>query len=194
MNKSKLWRTVWTYPHLLSSCSIIPVAVWNKLIVRVSPDVPFFIALICSSLEIGFSLFDSFVTVNSYIAWKNHILKGRPEKDRGWLKYGIREARLQLISRWAKRCSRHYQRTKPHIEKFLESEFTNSKGTPVKPHSLYHEVPVKMPLGSSHCVICGAKTKLCCWGCGMDLQGIFPVCPTSKRDCFQQMHQIRNGI
>ena len=49
--------------------------------------------------------------------WKNHILKGRPEKERKWLKYGIREARLQLISRWAKRCSRHYQRTKPHKQK-----------------------------------------------------------------------------
>ena len=49
--------------------------------------------------------------------WKKHILKGRPEKERKWLKYGIREARLQLISRWPKRCSRHYQRTKPHKQK-----------------------------------------------------------------------------
>ncbi len=51
------------------------------------------------SLEIGFSLFDSFVVVNSFIAWRNHILKGKPEKQRTWKKCGIRAARLQLIAR-----------------------------------------------------------------------------------------------
>ena len=80
-----------------------------------------------------------------------------------------------------------------NIENSLQSEFTELKCTPVKPHSLYSEIPVKVALGSSHCVIC-AKTKLCCGGRGMALQGIFHVCPTSKRDCFQQIHQIRNGI
>ena len=32
--------------------------------------------------EIGFSLFDSFVVVNSFIVWRNYILKNRPEKER----------------------------------------------------------------------------------------------------------------
>ena len=37
--------------------------------------------------EIGFALFDSFAIVNSYIAWKNHILKGKPKKHRAYKKY-----------------------------------------------------------------------------------------------------------
>ena len=76
-----------------------------------------FVTHLYSIAEIGFSLFDSFVVVNSFIAWRNHVLKGRPEKERAWKKYGIREARLQLITRWAKRCSRHYQKTQPHKNK-----------------------------------------------------------------------------
>ena len=45
-------------------------------------------------VEIGFALFDSFGIVNSYIAWKNHILKGKPAKERKYVKFGIRETRL----------------------------------------------------------------------------------------------------
>ena len=70
-------------------------------------------------IEIGFALFDSYVVVNSFIAWRNHILSGRPTKERAYMKYGIREARLKLITRWAKRCSRHYQRTRSHKQKRL---------------------------------------------------------------------------
>ena len=55
--------------------------------------------------------------VNSFIAWRNHVLSGRPSKERSYKKYGIREARLNLITRWAKRCSRHYKRTQPHRQK-----------------------------------------------------------------------------
>ena len=68
-------------------------------------------------LEIGLALFDSYVVVNAFIAWRNHILSGRPEKERSWRKYGIRAARLSLITRWAKRCSRHYPPTQPHKNK-----------------------------------------------------------------------------
>ena len=49
--------------------------------------------------EIGFSLFDSFAIVNPYIAWRNHILKDKPENERKWRKYGVRAARLSLITR-----------------------------------------------------------------------------------------------
>ena len=69
------------------------------------------------TFEIGFSLFDSFAVVNAYIAWRNHILKDKPEKESKLQKYSIREARLKLIERWAKRCSRHYKRTRPHRNK-----------------------------------------------------------------------------
>ena len=133
-------------------------------------------------------------------------MKGRPEKERAWKKYGIREARLQLITRWAKRCSLHYERAQAHKKKRMRivtnrmSELPNPllmfelKGTPEKPGSKYHVQPLKMPAGSGHCVVCGKKTKLQCWGCAMELCGIFPVCPTSKRNCMQRMHQIRNEI
>ena len=66
------------------------------------------------AVEIGFSLFDSYAVVNPFIAWRNFKLKGRPEKERAWNKYGIREARLQLITLLCKRCSRHYKRTQLH--------------------------------------------------------------------------------
>ena len=55
--------------------------------------------------------------VNSYIAWRNHHLKGKPENQRKWVKYGMREARLELITRWAKRAMRHYPKTQPHKNK-----------------------------------------------------------------------------
>ena len=80
-------------------------------------------------LEIGLALFDSYVVVNAFIAWRNHILSGRPEKERSWKKYGIRAARLSLITRWAKRCSRHYPPTLPHKNKRqkLVNSFAKSK-------------------------------------------------------------------
>ena len=51
--------------------------------------------------------------------WRNHVLSGRPSKERAYKKYDIREARLKLITRWVKRCSRHYKRTQPHRQKRL---------------------------------------------------------------------------
>ena len=68
-------------------------------------------------VEIGFALFDSFALVNPFIAWRNQVLKDRSEKERSWVKYGIQEARLKLITRWAKRDSRHYEAMQPHKKK-----------------------------------------------------------------------------
>ena len=50
------------------------------------------------------------------ILWA-HILKGKPEKHRAYKKYSVREARLALIERWAKRAMRHYDRPQPHAKK-----------------------------------------------------------------------------
>ena len=55
--------------------------------------------------KIRFSLFDSYAVVNVFIAWRNFKLKGRPEKEQAYRKYGIRQARLDLIQRWC----RHYK-------------------------------------------------------------------------------------
>ena len=68
-------------------------------------------------VEIGFSLFDSYAVVNPFIAWRNFKLKGKPEKERAYRKYGIRQARLDLIQKWTKLCSRHYKETIPHKKK-----------------------------------------------------------------------------
>ena len=68
-------------------------------------------------VEIGFSLFDSYAVVNPFIAWRNFKLKGKPEKERAYRKYGIRQARLDLIQKWTKLCSRHYKVTLPHKKK-----------------------------------------------------------------------------
>ena len=72
-----------------------------------------------TNVEIGFSLFDSFAVVNAYIAWKNHVLKDKPdsEKLRKSIKYGVRNFRLKLIQRWAKKAMRHYAQTQPHKNK-----------------------------------------------------------------------------
>ena len=68
-------------------------------------------------VEIGFALSDSFAVVNPFIASQNQVLKDRPEKERSWVKYGVQEARLKLITRWAKRASRHCEATQPHKKK-----------------------------------------------------------------------------
>ena len=118
-------------------------------------------------VEIEFSLFDSYAVVNSFIAWKNFKLKGRPEKERAYRKYGIRQARLDLIHRWCKRCSRHYELTKPHKNKRLkrvmilcnnqlvETAHFELKSMPVKPGSRYHDEPANIPRGQGYCVMCG---------------------------------------
>ena len=157
-------------------------------------------------VEIGFSLFDSYAVINAFIAWRNFKLKGRPEKERAYRKYGIRQARLDLIQRWCKRCSRHYKATKPHKNKRLkrvmilcnnqlvETSYFELKSMPVKPGSRYHDEPADIPKGQGYCVVCGQKTWVQCWGCLLELKDVFPVCPTSVRDCFQKMHEMRNEI
>ena len=75
-------------------------------------------------VEIGFSLFDSYAVVNPFIAWRNFKLKGKPEKERAYRKYGIRQARLDLIQKWTKLCSRHYKETLPHKKKRIRLVIT----------------------------------------------------------------------
>ena len=155
-------------------------------------------------VEIGFSLFDSYAVVNPFIAWRNFKLKGKPEKERAYRKYGIRQARLDLIQKWTKLCSRHYKDTLPHKNKrirlvmpvMIEILSFEIKSRPVKPGSRYHDEPVKMPKGKGYCIVpgCGERTRFMCWGCCMDFPGVFPVCDTSKSDCFQKMHEMRNEI
>ena len=132
--------------------------------------------------------------------------KGRPEKERAYRKYGIRQARLDLIQRWCKRSSRHYKLTKPHKNKrmkrviilcnnqLVECTYFELKSMPVKPGSLYHGGPADIPRGQGYCVVCGTKTRLQCWGWLLELKDVFPVCPTSVRDCFQNMYAMRNDI
>ena len=153
-------------------------------------------------VEIGFSLFDSYAVVNPFIAWRNFKLKGRPGKERAYRKYGIRQARLDLIHKWSKLCSRHYEEISPHknkrvrlvIQVILENTYFEIKSRPVKPGSRYQDKPVKIPKGQGYCLVCGQKTRLMCWGCCIDFPGVFPTCPTSKSDCFQKLHEMRNEI
>ena len=44
-----------------------------------------------------------------------------------------------------------------------------------------------------YCVICGKRTRKMCWGCVIDTGQILPVC-TTRRDCHQRLHQMRNEI
>ena len=125
--------------------------------------------------------------VNAFIAWKNFKLKGRPEKERAYRKYGIRQARLDLIQRGCKRCSRHYKLTKPHKNKrvkrvmilcnnqLVETTYFELKSMPVKPGSLYHDEPANIPREQGYCVVCGKKTRLQCWGCLLELKDFFVV-------------------
>ena len=108
--------------------------------------------------------------VNAFIAW-NFKLKGRPEKERTYRKYGIRQVRLDLIQRWCKRCSRLCKLTKPHKNKRLKRvilpynkkmSIFELKSMPVKPGSLYHDEPVDTPKGQDYYVACGEKTRLQC--------------------------------
>ena len=156
-------------------------------------------------LEIGFSLFDSYVIVNAYIAWKNHILKGKPKAHHVRRKYQIRQVRLKLIHRWTKRCSRHYEATQPHRQKRLRTVNTflkephfvshyKARAKPVKPGSAYHDEPVKIPMGKGTCVICKKRTRWHCFGCCKELEGIYPVCSPSVRNCNELHHRARNEI
>ena len=77
---------------------------------------------------------------------------------------------------------------------FVENTYCELNSMLVKPGSMYHDEPAKIPRGHGYCVVCGKKTKLQCWGCLLELKDVFPVCPTSVRDCFQKMHDMRNEI
>ena len=132
-------------------------------------------------VEIGFSLFDSYAVVNAFIAWKNFKFKGRPEEERAYRKYGIRQARLNLIQRWCKRCSRHYKLTKPHKNKRLKRVIIPCNNEPaentyfwVEIHASEARVTVSrrassIPKGQGYCIVCGEKTRLQCWGCLLEL-------------------------
>ena len=154
---------------------------------------------------IGLSLFDSYVIVNSYIAWKNNIIKGEPESHHYCKKYQIRQVRLRLIQRWTKRCSRHYKATQPHRQKRLQivnipiaiihfDVHCNAKAKPVKPGSTYHDEPVLITRGQGTCLICNKKTRWHCFGCSKELEGIYPVCSPSVRNCNELHHRARNDI
>ena len=139
------------------------------------------------------------------IAWKNHVLKGKPKAHHVRRKYQIRQVRLKLIHRWTKRCSRHYEATQPHRQKRLRTVNTflkehhfvshyKAKAKPVKPGSAYHDEPVKIPMGKGTCVICKKRTRWHCFGCCKDLEGIYPVCSPSVRNCNELHHSTRNEI
>ena len=76
----------------------------------------------------------------------------------------------------------------------VETSYFELKSMPVKPGSRYHDEPADIPRGQGYCVVCGQKTWVQCWGCLLELKDVFPVCPTSVRDCFQKMHEMRNEI
>ena len=76
----------------------------------------------------------------------------------------------------------------------VETTYFELKSMPVKPGSLYHDEPADIPRGQGYCVVCGTKTILQCCGCLLKLKDVFPFCPTSVRDCFQKMHEMRNEI
>ena len=134
------------------------------------------------------------------------MLKDKPETERSWVKYGVREARLKLITRWAKLASRHYEATQ--LQKEKTSAFSiiyiannNSfccnelEAHAVRPGSKHHDEPCAIPFnGRGHCVICGKRTRKMCWGCCQDLGATFPVCPTEQNNCFVEMHELRNNI
>ena len=139
-----------------------------------------------------------------YIASKNHILKGQPKAHHSRKKYQIRQVRLKLIHRWTKRCSRHYEATQPHRQKRLRTVNTflkephfvshyKARAKPVKPGSAYHDQPVNIPMGKGTCVICKKRTRWHCFGCCKELEGIYPVCSPSVRNCNGLHHRARNG-
>ena len=76
----------------------------------------------------------------------------------------------------------------------VETTYIELKSMPVKPGSPYHDESTDIPRGQGYCVVCGTKTRLQCGGCLLELKDVFPVFPTSVRDCFQKMHEIRNDI
>ena len=114
-------------------------------------------------------------------------------------------SRLKLIQRWTKRRSRHYKATQPHRQK--RSRIVNipitiihfdvhckAKAKHVKPGSKYHDEPVLIPRGQGTCVVCNKKTRWYCFGCCKELEGIYPVCSPSVRNCDELHHRAQNEI
>ena len=128
--------------------------------------------------EIGFALFDSFAIVNSYIAWKNHILKGKPEKHRAYKKYSVREARLALIEIWAKLAMRHYKAPQPHAKKRRRLVLFVHKTVGIKSYywaqSEFHTAGFKAPWWAHTTTIqVGAKMRNMRWTYQVALLGLY---------------------
>ena len=156
--------------------------------------------------EIWFALFDSFAIVNSYIAWKNHILKGKPKKHRAYKKYRAGSS-FGVDRKMGQACYASLQGTTASCKKnegvwyflfrkLLWSRVTiEHKANPIRPESKHHDEPIELPLKSVRSfVICGKPIKWHCWVCTEDIGGIFPVCPTSVRPCNTELHRTRREI
>ena len=77
---------------------------------------------------------------------------------------------------------------------YSPADTIEAKCMPVKPGAKHHDEPIGIPKqGRGYCVICGQRTRKMCWGCVIDIGKIFPVC-TTRQDCHQRLHQIRNEI
>ena len=61
---------------------------------------------------------------NLYFPYGEYKIKGKPKKERAYPKYGIRQARLDLMQKWTKLCSRHYKETLPHKKKRIRLVIT----------------------------------------------------------------------
>ena len=109
--------------------------------------------------EIGFALFDSFAIVNSYIAWKNHILKGRPKKHRAYKKYRAGNS-FGVDRKMGQACYASLQGTTASCKKnegvwyflfrkLLWSRVTiEHKANPIRPESKHHDEPIELPFKS----------------------------------------------
>ena len=145
----------------------------------------------------------------AFLSWNSNFVK-LFFQTHIWMKlkdsYLISNIRLDLIQRWCKQCSRHYKLTKPHKNKRLKRVIIPCNNEPaentyfwVKIHASKARIAVswrasKHAKSTGYCVVCGEKMRLQCWGCLLELKDIFPVCPTSVRDCFQKMDDMRNEI
>jgi len=70
------------------------------------------------------------------------------------------------------------------------------KANAMRPDAKYHDEPCRMPFETMrNCTICTTTTRWMCWGCNMELGGVFPVCsPSTGRNCFAEMHKLRTDI
>ena len=116
--------------------------------------------------------------MNSYIAWKNHILKGKPEKHRAYKKYSVREARLALIEIWAKLAMRHYKAPQPHAKKRRRLVLFVHKTVGIKSYywaqSEFHTAGFKAPWWAHTTTMqVGAKMRNMRWTYQVALLGLY---------------------